>query len=356
MGAGSVSNGARMTRGKPSSLFDRPGALYELGLLNVKQDRLDAAWELAEAISSERSGNAELAAIARRILSKGIDDYHQPMLLDSARSRAYHEAIMRDAPGKIVLDIGTGSGLLAMMAAKAGAAQVVACEQNTILARTARKIIESNGLTDRITLHECASTQLDAGRDLFGGAELVVSELFSCDLVGEGAIPSLNHASSELCKGGAEFLPPRCSIRVALVNFTDRLSPIGEIEGLDLSLFERFAQPVEIVPSDNPAILQRGPAQDLFTFEFQAGSNVQSEGEAVLDLVSSGGTVNAVAQWLSIDFGDGIEYENSPCSPNDVHWHTHITFLTNPLESEAGQAVRIHGRHTRNLLVIWDEL
>ncbi|MEL7220183.1 MAG: 50S ribosomal protein L11 methyltransferase [Bacteroidota bacterium] len=43
------------------------------------------------------------------------------------------------------MDIGTGSGLLAMMAARAGAQEVVACEMNPLLAEAASQIVEQNG-------------------------------------------------------------------------------------------------------------------------------------------------------------------------------------------------------------------
>lgn len=59
-------------------------------------------------------------------------------------------AIEAAVPGKVVLDIGTGSGLLAMMAARAGAARVIACEMNAAVAETARRIIAANGLADRM--------------------------------------------------------------------------------------------------------------------------------------------------------------------------------------------------------------
>ena len=58
--------------------------------------------------------------------------YHQKqMLMDHVRMRAYHNSIMQNKhlfEGKVVLDVGTGSGVLSIWSAQAGAAKVYAVE------------------------------------------------------------------------------------------------------------------------------------------------------------------------------------------------------------------------------------
>ena len=62
--------------------------------------------------------------------------------------------------GALVLDIGTGSGLLSMMAAVAGAGEIVTCETSTTIANTAMKIISANGFENRIRVLNKRSTDL----------------------------------------------------------------------------------------------------------------------------------------------------------------------------------------------------
>ena len=76
------------------------------------------------------------------------------MLKDHVRTRAYQRAIENnpnDFKDKIVLDIGAGTGILSIFAAKAGAKHVYAIE-NAEIAHFAREIIKNNGLSDKITV------------------------------------------------------------------------------------------------------------------------------------------------------------------------------------------------------------
>jgi len=89
------------------------------------------------------------------------------MVADLARNDAFEAAINRAVrPDEVVLDIGTETGLLAMMAARAGARHVYACEKVPDLADLAREIIARNGLADRITVIARESTDLAIGDEM----------------------------------------------------------------------------------------------------------------------------------------------------------------------------------------------
>jgi hypothetical protein len=68
------------------------------------------------------------------------------MLEDHKRTGAYYQAVMqnrRQFEGRVVLDVGTGSGILAIFAAKAGAKRVYAVEA-TGMAKFARQLVQAN--------------------------------------------------------------------------------------------------------------------------------------------------------------------------------------------------------------------
>ena len=79
--------------------------------------------------------------------------YHQKdMLEDYKRTTGYFKACMNNRrcfQDKVVLDVGTGSGILAIFAAKAGAKKVYAVEA-TDMAKMAKQLVDHNGLGDTI--------------------------------------------------------------------------------------------------------------------------------------------------------------------------------------------------------------
>ena len=83
------------------------------------------------------------------------DLYHQKiMLTDHHRMRAYYDAIMKNSnvfKDKVVLDVGSGSGILAVWAAKAGAKRVYAVEY-TDMAKHARNVVKANGVDNVVTV------------------------------------------------------------------------------------------------------------------------------------------------------------------------------------------------------------
>jgi protein arginine N-methyltransferase 7 len=318
-------------------------------------------------LSGSRAGGLTLPLVARALERHGADpawqavaaairqaevpDFHVRMLRDDLRNAAYRAAIERFAPGRSMLDIGTGSGLLAMMAARAGAAQVYACEANPMLAASARAVIAANGLSDRITVFDCHSGKLDRNRDLGGGVDLVVSEVFCHTLIGEGVLASLAHARAELTQPGALFLPARASIEVALAEFPPFVESVGLVEGFDLSAFAGHLNVARHLPAEDPALALRSAPATLFAFDFAAGDPAE-RGTAQLALASIGGVVSGLAQWLRLTFADDIIYENRPGSTENLHWRISLA-PTDARETMPGERYLAGGTYAADTLVTW---
>ncbi len=111
------------------ALADRPDALVTMGCALMASGQGEKAVALVEQLLSEPKSDPGIDTVVRTILSHKVPHWHLPMLRETARNDVFEAAITGAVtPQTRVLDIGAGSGLLAMMAARAGARAVIACE------------------------------------------------------------------------------------------------------------------------------------------------------------------------------------------------------------------------------------
>jgi ribosomal protein L11 methyltransferase PrmA len=130
---------------------------------------------------------------------------HVAMLNDRARTAAFLAAIAAVVkPGDVVVDIGTGTGVLAVAAAKAGARHVYAVEASE-MGRTAKEMFAANGFSDRITLLPGWSTHIDLPEK----ANVLVSEMIGNDPVEEGVLEIFDDARRRFLTTEARIIPSR---------------------------------------------------------------------------------------------------------------------------------------------------
>ena len=145
---------------------------------------------------------------------------HSDMLHDIERNRLYREAIVRRVAELSagneqarVIDIGTGSGLLACVASASGAS-VVAFECVSKLAKLAKRVVDDNGLEiDIKCAHSTAATSRCSGwavgDDLVTRprASLMTHELLDSGLLSEGLLQATRHACDVLLDPSALTVP-----------------------------------------------------------------------------------------------------------------------------------------------------
>ncbi|WP_409490957.1 SAM-dependent methyltransferase [Amycolatopsis sp. cmx-11-12] len=154
------------------------------------------------------------------------DDFsYDYMIADELRTEAYRAALHALAPGKVVLDIGTGQDAIwAVTAANAGATRVYAIEVIPDIAEKARQSVEAAGLTDKVTILEGLSTRITLPERV----DVLVSEIIGAIGGSEGAESVLDDARRRFLKPGGASIPHRCVTTVAAVD-TSTVLPAGDL-------------------------------------------------------------------------------------------------------------------------------
>ncbi len=146
--------------------------------------------------------------------------YHQKqMLMDHVRMKAYHTAIMANKSlfeGKVVLDVGTGSGVLAMWCAQAGAAKVFAVEY-TNMATHARNMVEGNGLSHIVEVIQSSVEDLQ----LPCKVDIIISEWMGYMLLRESMLDSVIRARDRWMKPEGSMFPSHATMYWGAISYED---------------------------------------------------------------------------------------------------------------------------------------
>ena len=310
------------------------------------------AEEIAREALAAPPDSPEVRALARAILARNVPYWHFGLVQDTERNDAYELALKRTIrPGMRVLEIGAGTGLLAMMAARAGAVEVITCEANPTVAETARGIIAQNGYDDRVSIVAKHSDDLKIGVDLPAKADMLVSEIIANNLFAEHALPAIGRVQRNLLADDGIVIPAVASVRIALAEAPDTRE-MGVVSGFDLSAFNGHLPPHTVVSVGNEGLRLRSAARDLFRIDFQS-RRFSMGGRARTELDSLGGRINAVVQWLYMDMdGRGTTYENRPAPGRQSAWASNVYHIT-PVDSSPGDMFVVEGTHDVTDLRIW---
>ena len=285
----------------------------------------------------------------RKLQKQRISSWHFEMLADVARNEAYDQALKTNIQkGMKVLDIGTGSGLLAMMSIRAGAAQVTACEMVPVLANVAKKVVTDNGMEEKINIINKKSTHIEVGQELDGKADLLVSEILDAGLLGEGVIPSHRHALEQLLKPEAIVIPRSADLHGMLIESDNlrSIDPLRQISGFDLKAFDDFRVAGEyhrVLLKVTPHRVM-SPVFPLFSVDFKDLPPVASlespnifEAEVV---ANQSGTIHGIAFWFDLHLDDQIQLSSGP-EGEMIHWGQAVYIFEDSREVQSGEVLKV---------------
>jgi type II protein arginine methyltransferase len=199
------------------------------------------------------------------------------------------------------------------------------------------------------------STDLQVGVDMTRRADILVSEIVSNDLLGEGALAVMEDAVARLLERGGMMIPCAGEIRVALAHWRkldDRR--LGKVSGFDLTAFNRlYHRPQRLKVGDDGLSLRSRPIS-MFHFDFASGGPFRDRRTSVR-MEAEGGPANGIVQWIRLQLDPDITYENQPCPGTRSCWSPLFYPLEREIDPSPGSAITIFGSHDRHSVRIWAE-
>jgi SAM-dependent methyltransferase len=274
---------------------------------------------------------------------------HRTLIRDRVRTEAFAralEAVVR--PGDRVLDVGAGSGILSLLAARAGAARVYAVEQTSI-ARLAEELAAANGLADVVEVVQGDVRDVE----LPGKVDVLVSEWLGGFGIDEGMLLPVLVARDRWLEPGGTMIPSVVSAWTALVHDSYVEETMEFLRsgayGFDLrDLAEKTANEVFYSgPMRHLAVedLRSEPAP-LWTTDTARISIQDARRPHAADVrlpIRAGGVANALGLWFSADLAAGVTLAVGPGDP-PTHWGMTTAPLREPLELRAGSVTRVRVR------------
>lgn len=192
------------------------------------------------------------------------------MLKDTVRTDAYRDFIYNNKhlfKGKVVLDIGCGTGILSMFCAKAGAAHVYAIDKSAILDK-ARENVFHNGLADTIT---CLRGRVEDITLPVDKVDIIVSEWMGYCLLYEAMLPSVLFARDRYLKPDGLLIPSHATLFLAPVSDPEYVDEsVGfwrDVYGFDMQpMLDGLLRDVRVqhVPPEAPCGSASPHALDLY--------------------------------------------------------------------------------------------
>jgi len=253
------------------------------------------------------------------------------------RGDAYARAIAATVrPDDIVVDLGTGTGIFAVLACRAGARRVYAIESSAII-EVAREIAAANGCRDRIEFLHADSRKIA----LPGKANVLIADLRGTIPFFTASIDVLIDARDRFLTEGGVLIPRHDVVFAALAESAAAYELHDQPwaspwEGIDLTPARRLAvngmkkrmiEPEELISA--PAIVTALDYATIATTDFEAAIELHATRD---------GIAHGFALWFETLLAPGIGFSNAPGSAPTIYGRSFVPFEA-PVELRHGDAI-----------------
>uniref|UniRef100_A0A8D0B8V9 Protein arginine N-methyltransferase 3 n=1 Tax=Salvator merianae TaxID=96440 RepID=A0A8D0B8V9_SALMN len=296
-----------------------------------------------------RSGNvADLREDEDDVYFSSYGHYgiHEEMIKDKVRTESYRDFIYQNShifKDKVVLDVGCGTGILSMFAARSGAKKVIGVDQSEIIYQ-AMDIIRLNGLDDTICLIKGRIEEVDLPVEK---VDVIISEWMGYFLLFESMLDSVIYARDKFLAKGGSVYPDICTVSLVAVcdisKHADRLAFWDDVYGFNMSCMKKAVIPeavVEVLDSSTlvseACVIKRVDCHDISVSELEFSSDFTLT-------VTKTSVCTAIAGYFDVYFNKNcnnrVFFSTSPCCTK-THWKQTVFFLEKPFAVEEGQELK----------------
>lgn len=261
------------------------------------------------------------------------------MIADRVRMDAYCKALSQAIkPGATVLDIGTGTGIFAMLACKFGASRVYAVEPSEAI-EVARETAAANGYSEKINFLQDLSTRLSLPERV----DVIISDIRGVLPLFRQNIPSIIDARTRLLASNGQLIPRRDDLWVSVVE-------APEVYQEHFTIGEDFGWSLNLVPARRYMVntwrRTVNKREQLLTesvrwatIDYSSIENPNLRGEVAWNIERKG-TAHGLAVWFDTQLSDNASFSNAPGEPELIYGQAFFPF-ERPITLEAGDDVSL---------------
>ncbi|ODQ80906.1 hypothetical protein BABINDRAFT_160351 [Babjeviella inositovora NRRL Y-12698] len=274
---------------------------------------------------------------------------HEEMLKDSVRTISYRNAILKNRhmfKDKVVLDVGCGTGILSMFAARAGAKHVIGVDMSSII-EMAEKVVKANGLDDKITL---LRGKLEDVVLPYKEVDIIISEWMGYFLLYESMLDTVLIARDMYLAPGGLIFPDKASIHVAALEDgkykQEKIHFWDDVYGFDYSCFKEvcMTEPLVDIVEDQALVTS---SENIIEFDLNTVTIAELAFHRQFSVTAHrDDTVHAFIVWFDIVFPGGndpdgyeVVFSTGPHAQY-THWKQTVFYLDNDISIKQGEVIK----------------
>ena len=301
-----------------------------------------------EVTSQDAKNSSLLAATSKDYYFDSYAHFgiHEEMLKDEVRTETYMNSMLKNKhlfKDKIVMDVGCGTGILCMFAAKAGAKKVIGVECSSII-HQAKKIIDANGFGDKITLLHGKVEEIELPEGI-KKVDIIVSEWMGYFLLYESMLDTVLVARDKFLKKGGLLFPDKATLYIAAIEdgeyMNEKINFWDNVYGFDMTCIKELALLEPLVDTVEKECVATNAVKvldvDIATvtkeeLDFTGNFKIYAHRDDF---------IHAFVAYFDCSFSKchkPIKFSTSPYAEY-THWKQTIFYLHNPIAIKIGESI-----------------